>query len=102
MVTTGVLAHACSPYQRSFKTLTLPRSTMENTDSQCSLARLMSVLDVIEASSGGLTFEEMLEAMKLSRSTVYRYVMVLAEAGLIVRSAAMSSRRHVWATRWRR
>jgi DNA-binding IclR family transcriptional regulator len=57
---------------------------MENADSQSSLAKLISVLDVIEASSAGLTFEELLEAMKLSRSTLYRYVRVLAEAGLIV------------------
>ncbi|MDB5727536.1 MAG: HTH-type transcriptional regulator KipR [Noviherbaspirillum sp.] len=57
---------------------------MENADSQSSLAKMISVLDVIEASSDGLTFEEMLEAMKLSRSTLYRYLKVLSEAGLIV------------------
>lgn len=57
---------------------------MKIADTQNSLAKMISVLDVIEASSAGLTFEEMLESMKLSRSTLYRYVRVLAEAGLIV------------------
>jgi DNA-binding IclR family transcriptional regulator len=57
---------------------------MENADSQSSLAKMISVLDVIEASSDGLTLEEMMETMKMSRSTLYRYLKVLSEAGLIV------------------
>ncbi|MDB5761030.1 MAG: HTH-type transcriptional regulator KipR [Herminiimonas sp.] len=56
---------------------------MENSDSQSSLAKMISVLDLIESSSDGLTLEEMLEAMKLSRSTLYRYIKVLSDAGLI-------------------
>jgi DNA-binding IclR family transcriptional regulator len=57
---------------------------MENVDSQSSLTRMLTVLDVIEASSTGVTFDQMLETMKLPRSTLYRYVKVLSEAGLIV------------------
>ena len=57
---------------------------MDNPDSQSSLAKMIAVLDVIEASNVGLTFEEMLDTMKLSRSTLYRYLKVLSEAGLIV------------------
>lgn len=45
---------------------------------------MISVLDVIEDSSQGLTLEEVQAAMKLSRSTLYRYIKVLVEAGLIV------------------
>jgi DNA-binding IclR family transcriptional regulator len=53
-------------------------------DSQNSLTKMVSVLDMIEESSAGLTFEQMLESMKLSRATLYRYIRVLSEAGLIV------------------
>jgi DNA-binding IclR family transcriptional regulator len=53
-------------------------------DSQNSLTKMVSVLDLIEESSAGLTFEQMLESMKLSRATLYRYIRVLSEAGLIV------------------
>jgi DNA-binding IclR family transcriptional regulator len=56
---------------------------MKRTDSQNSLSKMISVLDLIEASNDGLTFDEMLETMRLSRSTLYRYVKVLSEAGLI-------------------
>lgn len=48
-----------------------------------SLERMISVLDVIEASNTGLTFDQMLEILKLTRSTLYRYVKILSEAGLI-------------------
>ncbi len=57
---------------------------MATADTQNSLSKMISVLDLIEASSAGLTLEEMLEAMQLSRSTLYRYIRVLSEAGLIV------------------
>ena len=57
---------------------------MATSDSQNSLTKMVSVLDMIEESSAGLTFEEMLVGMKLSRSTLYRYIRVLSEAGLIV------------------
>ncbi|MDB5754535.1 MAG: hypothetical protein JWR56_963 [Massilia sp.] len=57
---------------------------MANADSQNSLTKMISVLDLIEESSAGVTYEKMLEAMKLSRSTLYRYIRVLSEAGLIV------------------
>jgi DNA-binding IclR family transcriptional regulator len=56
---------------------------METTGSQSSLERMISVLDVIEASTGGLTFDQMLSTLKLTRSTLYRYVKILTEAGLI-------------------
>ncbi|NPT36432.1 IclR family transcriptional regulator [Paraburkholderia xenovorans] len=51
--------------------------------SSSSLERLISVLDVIEESPTGLTFDQMLEVLQLTRSTLYRYVKILSEAGLI-------------------
>jgi DNA-binding IclR family transcriptional regulator len=51
--------------------------------SSSSLERMISVLDVIEESPTGLTFDQMLEVLKLTRSTLYRYVKILSEAGLI-------------------
>jgi DNA-binding IclR family transcriptional regulator len=56
---------------------------MEPATSQSSLERMISVLDLIEASTGGLTFDQMLDTLKLTRSTLYRYVKILSEAGLI-------------------
>lgn len=44
---------------------------------------MISVLDLIESSSGGLAFDQMLDSLKLTRSTLYRYVKILSEAGLI-------------------
>ena len=57
---------------------------MATADSQNSLSKMIAVLDMIESSSAGLTLEQMLETMQLSRSTLYRYLRVLSEAGLIV------------------
>lgn len=51
--------------------------------SPSSLERMISVLDVIEESPTGLTFDQMLEFLQLTRSTLYRYVKILSEAGLI-------------------
>lgn len=51
--------------------------------SSSSLERLISVLDVLEESPAGLTFDQMLEVLQLTRSTLYRYVKILSEAGLI-------------------
>jgi DNA-binding IclR family transcriptional regulator len=48
-----------------------------------SLERMISVLDVIESSTTGLTFDQMLDILQLTRSTLYRYVKILSEAGLI-------------------
>lgn len=48
-----------------------------------SLERMISVLDVIEESPTGLTFDQMLDVLQLTRSTLYRYVKILSEAGLI-------------------
>lgn len=56
---------------------------VEAVNSQSSLKRMISVLDLIEASSGGLSFDQMLDTLKLTRSTLYRYVKILSEAGLI-------------------
>ncbi len=56
---------------------------METANSQSSLKRMISVLDLIEQSSGGLSFDQMLETLKLTRSTLYRYVKILSEAGLV-------------------
>jgi DNA-binding IclR family transcriptional regulator len=56
---------------------------METANSQSSLKRMISVLDLIEVSSSGLTFDQMLDTLKLTRSTLYRYVKILSEAGLI-------------------
>jgi DNA-binding IclR family transcriptional regulator len=56
---------------------------MEAATSQSSLERMISVLDLIEESSSGLTFDQMLDTLKLTRSTLYRYVKILSEAGLI-------------------
>jgi DNA-binding IclR family transcriptional regulator len=61
-----------------------PVEPMANTDTQNSLTKMISVLDMIEESAAGLTFEQMLDGMKLSRATLYRYIRVLSEAGLIV------------------
>jgi DNA-binding IclR family transcriptional regulator len=44
---------------------------------------MISVLDVIESSTTGLTFDQMLDMLQLTRSTLYRYVKILSEAGLI-------------------
>jgi DNA-binding IclR family transcriptional regulator len=51
--------------------------------SSSSLERMISVLDVIEESPTGLTFDQMLVVLQLTRSTLYRYVKILSEAGLI-------------------
>jgi DNA-binding IclR family transcriptional regulator len=44
---------------------------------------MISVLDVIEESPTGLTFDQIMEVLNLTRSTLYRYVKILSEAGLI-------------------
>src|ERR1700744_6674089 len=51
--------------------------------SSSSLERMISVLDVIEESPTGLTFDQIKELLQLTRSTLYRYVKILSEAGLI-------------------
>ena len=51
--------------------------------SSSSLERMISVLDVIEESPTGLTFDQIKDTLQLTRATLYRYVKILSEAGLI-------------------
>jgi DNA-binding IclR family transcriptional regulator len=51
--------------------------------SSSSLERMISVLDVIEESPTGLTFDQIKGTLQLTRATLYRYVKILSEAGLI-------------------
>jgi DNA-binding IclR family transcriptional regulator len=53
---------------------------MENTNS---LERMLQVVDLIEASESPLLPEDLMARLELTRSTLYRYLKTLSEAGLI-------------------
>ena len=48
-----------------------------------SLERMLGILDLIEESDGPLTSEAMLKRLKFTRSTLYRYLKTLSDAGLV-------------------
>lgn len=48
-----------------------------------SLERMLRVLDAIEANERGATPDEMLQSLGFTRSTLYRYLKILSEAGLV-------------------
>lgn len=53
-----------------------------------SLARMMAVLDLFDEQCSALTPEAIGEALQVSQPTAYRYVRVLADAGLLQRQGA--------------
>lgn len=55
-----------------------------------SLARMMAVLDLFDEQCSALTPEAIGEALRVSQPTAYRYVRVLADAGLLQRQGAAS------------
>jgi DNA-binding IclR family transcriptional regulator len=44
---------------------------------------MLYILDIVEDNTGGLTFDEMLEKVGLTRSMLYRYLKALTDAGLL-------------------
>ncbi len=48
-----------------------------------SLEKMLYILDIVEDCTAGQTFDEMLEKVDLTRSTLYRYLKVLTDAGLL-------------------
>ncbi|WP_299454740.1 IclR family transcriptional regulator [uncultured Pigmentiphaga sp.] len=48
-----------------------------------SLEKMLYILDLVEDSDGGLTYEELSEKLQLTRSTLYRYLKVLTDSGLL-------------------
>jgi len=52
-------------------------------DGTNSLERMLQVVDVIEASDGPIMPDELMARLDLTRSTLYRYLKILSEAGLI-------------------
>jgi DNA-binding IclR family transcriptional regulator len=52
-------------------------------DSTNSLERMLQVVDLIEASDSPLPPEDLMQRLELTRSTLYRYLKVLSDAGLI-------------------
>jgi len=58
-------------------------------DGTKSLERMLQVVDVIEASDGPVMPDELMARLKLTRSTLYRYLKILSEAGLITSFAGV-------------
>ena len=52
-------------------------------ESANSLERMLQVVDLIEASASPVLPDELMEQLRLTRSTLYRYLKILADAGLI-------------------
>ncbi|MDX3906430.1 MAG: IclR family transcriptional regulator [Pigmentiphaga sp.] len=48
-----------------------------------SLEKMLYILDLVEDSDGGQTYEELSDKLGLTRSTLYRYLKVLTDAGLL-------------------
>ncbi len=53
------------------------------TEGANSLERMLRVIDVVEDAQGGIRFEQIHAALGLTRSTLYRYLKVLSDAGFI-------------------
>jgi DNA-binding IclR family transcriptional regulator len=49
-----------------------------------SLEKMLQILNLVEASNGGLTLDTMLDTAGLTRSTLYRYLKTLTDAGLLM------------------
>jgi DNA-binding IclR family transcriptional regulator len=48
-----------------------------------SLEKMLSILDIVEDTAGGLSADDILGMVGLTRSTLYRYLKVLTDAGLL-------------------
>ncbi len=52
-------------------------------ESANSLERMLRVVDLIEASAGPVMPDDLMERLRLTRSTLYRYLKILSDSGLI-------------------
>jgi DNA-binding IclR family transcriptional regulator len=53
------------------------------TEGANSLERMLRVIDVVEDAHGGIRFEQLHAALRLTRSTLYRYLKVLSDSGFL-------------------
>lgn len=56
---------------------------MNQTSATSSLEKMLSIIDLVEDVQGGLTSEALLAQTGLTRSTLYRYLKILSDAGFL-------------------